>query len=309
MDSDSSPGPDGFTAKFFQSCCRNSLMMLMEELSVYEKYVGRKKISIFSKIITRILNKISRWHSKFLSSGGRAALIRHAILALPTHLLAVIHPPKGVLNQIERMLTGCFWGGSAKKKRHHWLPGITCVFHMRKGVPISGNLMKSAMHSLQSSGGTLELSQSWNEMCKIKKLVDKQILWKIGCGKIWRARCSAKYDSIRTNVRRTVSLIAFSMPQLAGLQFQQIQLGPNFEEISHLLRSTIHFDKSIIVKWIKPKSSYVKLNSDGSCKEGKCGAGGVIRDKEGFLVFAYSLVLVSGISNWAEAAALHYGIK
>nr|XP_016493623.1 PREDICTED: uncharacterized protein LOC107812949 [Nicotiana tabacum] len=99
------------------------------------------------------------------------------------------------------------------------------------------------------------------------------------------------------------------MSQLVNLQFQQIQLVPNWKEISQLLRSAIHFEKSIIIKWIKPKSAYVKLNSDGSCKEGKYGAGGVIRDKESCLVFAYSLVLSSGTSNWAEAVALHCSIK
>lgn len=67
-------------------------------------YVGRKKIAIFSELVTKVLQKISSWHAKFLSTGGRAILIRHVLLALPVHLLAVIHPPKGVLNQIERML-------------------------------------------------------------------------------------------------------------------------------------------------------------------------------------------------------------
>ncbi|XP_019257651.1 PREDICTED: uncharacterized protein LOC109235858 [Nicotiana attenuata] len=83
-------------------------------------YVGMKKIVIFSEMITKVINKILGWHTKFLSSGGRAVLIRHVLLALPTHLLAAIHPPKGVLNQIERILNRFFWGGFAERRRYHW---------------------------------------------------------------------------------------------------------------------------------------------------------------------------------------------
>lgn len=53
----------------------------------------------------------------------------------------------------------------------------------------------------------------------------------------------------------------------------------------------------------------MKTNADGSCKEGYCGGGGVIKDQLGSLVFAYSLNLDQGTSNWAEAKAMLYGVQ
>ncbi|XP_070052273.1 uncharacterized protein [Nicotiana tomentosiformis] len=59
-----------------------------------------------------------------------------------------------------------------------------------------------------------------------------------------------------------------------------------------------------MVKWIKTPVLSVKLNSNGSCVEGKCGGEGIIRDYQGFTIFAYSMQLGPGTSNIAEAAAL-----
>ncbi|XP_060201962.1 uncharacterized protein LOC132630398 [Lycium barbarum] len=68
--------------------------------------------------------------------------------------------------------------------------------------------------------------------------------------------------------------------------------------------------KSIrIVKWIPPPPSFIKLNSDGSCRDEICGGGGVIRNNKGKLIQAYSMNLGKGTSNWAEAKALQHGIE
>ncbi|XP_075083349.1 uncharacterized protein LOC142167092 [Nicotiana tabacum] len=53
----------------------------------------------------------------------------------------------------------------------------------------------------------------------------------------------------------------------------------------------------------------VKLNSDGSCRNGYCGGGVVVRDSMGCLIYAYILNLGPGTSNWAEAMFLLFGIK
>lgn len=47
---------------------------------------------------------------------------------------------------------------------------------------------------------------------------------------------------------------------------------------------------SRLVKWNHPPLPpyFVKLNSNGSCQEGNCEAGGIIRDSEGNFILAYS---------------------
>ncbi|XP_060182070.1 uncharacterized protein LOC132611702 [Lycium barbarum] len=47
----------------------------------------------------------------------------------------------------------------------------------------------------------------------------------------------------------------------------------------------------------------VKLNTNGSCIEGNCEGGGVVRDKDGKFIMAFCLPLGRGNSNLAEAAS------
>ncbi|KAL3368084.1 hypothetical protein AABB24_009122 [Solanum stoloniferum] len=55
-----------------------------------------------------------------------------------------------------------------------------------------------------------------------------------------------------------------------------------------------------LVKWIKPQPLFYRLNSDGSCIEGMCGAGGVIRDSNGHMILVFSVFLGPGTSNWGK---------
>ncbi|XP_070001998.1 uncharacterized protein [Nicotiana sylvestris] len=64
-----------------------------------------------------------------------------------------------------------------------------------------------------------------------------------------------------------------------------------------------------VSRWIKPPLLFVKLNSDGSCKDGICGGGGIVRNSMGTLIMAYSIPLGAGTNNWAEAKAMLFGLK
>ncbi|XP_070048173.1 uncharacterized protein [Nicotiana tomentosiformis] len=50
-------------------------------------YVSRKQIAIFSELVTKVLQKISGWHAKLLSTGGRAILIRHVLFDLSIQMM------------------------------------------------------------------------------------------------------------------------------------------------------------------------------------------------------------------------------
>lgn len=64
-----------------------------------------------------------------------------------------------------------------------------------------------------------------------------------------------------------------------------------------------------MVTWIKPPLLSIKLNSDGSCINGNCGGGGVIRTCAGDLIMAYSIPMGRCTSNSVEAGALLFGLK
>lgn len=55
-----------------------------------------------------------------LSPGGRLILIRHVLQAIPTHLLAAMHPTTAVIHQIDRFCSGCFWGSTVDQPRRIW---------------------------------------------------------------------------------------------------------------------------------------------------------------------------------------------
>ncbi|XP_019231300.1 PREDICTED: uncharacterized protein LOC109212139 [Nicotiana attenuata] len=111
---------------------------------------------------------------------------------------------------------------------------------------------------------------------------------------IWKAICGVKYGSERLNIVNT--------------QFPKFNTKPIRSSVCHLFNINIGFKKTIITKWNKPPAFFVKLNSDGSCKNGLCGGGGVM-DNLGCLIAAFTINLGPGTSNWTEAQSLLFGIK
>lgn len=76
-----------------------------------------------------------------------------------------------------------------------------------------------------------------------------------------------------------------------------------------MIESPIDENYSVMVKWYKPPTPFVKLNTDGSCKDGICSGGGAVRDSMGKLIMAFSIPLGHGSSNWAEAMAFLFGLN
>ncbi|XP_059306149.1 uncharacterized protein LOC132057525 [Lycium ferocissimum] len=173
---------------------------------------GRKNAAVFSEMMNRVLSKINGWHTRFLSSGGKAVLIRHVLLALPIHMLAAVHPPKSVMNQMEKMLNKFFWGGSEEKNNYHWSSWDNMCYPYEEGgakfrkIQDTCNAFTTKQWWNLRTGQSLWKdfmlnkycqrihpvvkrwysgnSHSWNAMCKIKRKMDNHILWKIGKGDI-----------------------------------------------------------------------------------------------------------------------------
>ncbi|XP_059275498.1 uncharacterized protein LOC132030043 [Lycium ferocissimum] len=126
---------------------------------------------------------------------------------------------------------------------------------------------------------------------------------------IWRTRCAAKYGNEPINFNNSVCLISFSVLQVIKNQFNNFQGNHSWNKVIYLNSCNINFKKTFTVSWLKPPVNFVKLNSDGSCKEGRCGGGGVIRNHQGHLVHAYTVKAGAGTNNLAEALALLHGIR
>jgi len=108
---------------------------------------------------------------------------------------------------------------------------------------------------------------------------------------------------------RSKALITYSLSHLLHSQFGKVRVGESWKSICHLCDASMTSKSVALVRWIKPPLLFVKLNSDGRCRDGICGGGGVVRDSMGALIMAYSIPLGDGTSNWAEAKAMLFGLK
>ncbi|OIT37319.1 putative ribonuclease h protein [Nicotiana attenuata] len=369
---------------------------------------GRKKLSFYSDMVTKVVNRIRGWHLKFLSFGGRATLIRHVLRASNIHTLAAVDSPKGTIDTIEKYITRFFWSGTNEVGKHHWvswynlcfpfeegganfrrLEDISLAFHakqwwkFRTTNTIWSNFMKfkyaDNIHPLTVNWAKGN-SYSWKAMCDVKERVDSNILWYIGRENIsfwfdtwsnigtlykkvdgglihqnlmlnevlidghWDWSCLqkqpivlrllsiffakatmlkksgstllgllellsglAKYSMERRSTARSISLISFNIVNNLKSNFGNVKIGDEWSDICNLSNIPLDEVSIIAVKWIKPPILFVKLNSDGSCVNGECGARGVIRDCIGNFMMAFSKPLGQGTSNWAEACALLFG--
>ncbi|KAH0633363.1 hypothetical protein KY284_036149 [Solanum tuberosum] len=126
---------------------------------------------------------------------------------------------------------------------------------------------------------------------------------------IWKSRCSVKYGKESHNLMRCLSLISSNLAHIVNNQFHNINLEVGWTSICLSLNRYITHKKITIVKWRKPSPFFVKLNTDDNCKQYSCETGGIIRDHNGDLIYAFSKPLGEGTSIWAEASTLIFGIK
>ncbi|KAF3619833.1 hypothetical protein FXO38_32699 [Capsicum annuum] len=76
------------------------------------------------------------------------------------------------------------------------------------------------------------------------------------------------------------------------------------EPIQREYKSTVH-----AINKYKPPATYVKLNMDGSGRQGLDGASGIIQNCSGKLICAFAKPLGTSTSNWAEISAMLHGVK
>ncbi|KAL0285442.1 UNVERIFIED_CONTAM: putative ribonuclease H protein [Sesamum calycinum] len=69
--------------------------------------------------------------------------------------------------------------------------------------------------------------------------------------------------------------------------------------------------KTITVHWRKPQEGWYKLNTDGASKgnPGISGAGGILRNHLGRVMFAFLEPLGTNTNTQAELSAIHRGLQ
>ncbi|OIT24755.1 hypothetical protein A4A49_28383 [Nicotiana attenuata] len=82
-----------------------------------------------------------------------ADLIRQVLLAINTHTLAAVHPPKGSLDMIEKFIARFFWSGQEEGEDTTGSPGLTCAILTKRGELLLEGLKILIRLSQLSNGG------------------------------------------------------------------------------------------------------------------------------------------------------------
>jgi len=82
---------------------------------------GRKKKDMFNLIIDRIRQRSLSWSSKFLSTAGKATMLKSVLAAMPTYTMSCFKIPGSPSKRIQSALTRFWWDSSAEKHKMCWI--------------------------------------------------------------------------------------------------------------------------------------------------------------------------------------------
>lgn len=71
-------------------------------------YTGMKKMIYFNELIAKVSNRITNFHTKSLSFGGKPVLIKVILASLSLHIISVTQPPKTCIHQMEKSIANFF---------------------------------------------------------------------------------------------------------------------------------------------------------------------------------------------------------
>src|SRR5436189_3565937 len=96
-------------------------------------HLGRSNSILISSLINKLQSKLGALKGKIMSLGAKLTLIRFVLMALPSYLLALIHPPKSVIKCLNTIFSDFFGIAKMEKGNFIGLDGRLFVFHTVKG--------------------------------------------------------------------------------------------------------------------------------------------------------------------------------
>lgn len=92
---------------------RVALILSVPMQSVCSKYLGAPiatSAADYQFLITKVSAKLTSWKGKLMSQAGRVVMIKSVLQSLPVYYMATAALPKGVIDKIEALIRGFFWG-------------------------------------------------------------------------------------------------------------------------------------------------------------------------------------------------------
>ncbi|XP_015064939.1 uncharacterized protein LOC107010215 [Solanum pennellii] len=144
---------------------------------------------------------------------------------------------------------------------------------------------------------------------EVHKLIS-YILPNFICWNLWKNRCAVKYGGKQSSIQRVHYGIFKDVMQVTRVVFPSISWQHSWDNLINIMDQCHQQYKVTMVRWKSPTAGKYKLNTDGSAlsDSGKIGGGGILRDQQGKLIYAFSVPLGSGTNNMAELKAALYGL-
>lgn len=76
--------------------------------------------SFFNDVKLKVMGKISNWQHKFFSYGGKEALIKTVVQAVPAYAVSVFKISLRNCDDIQKAIANFWWGSKKEKRGIHW---------------------------------------------------------------------------------------------------------------------------------------------------------------------------------------------
>ena len=83
--------------------------------------IGKSKNQVFAEIKEKVGKKLSGWKEKMLLMGGKEILIKVVAQAIPTYTMSCFLLPKGLCEDLERMMRNFWWGQKNQEAKIPWV--------------------------------------------------------------------------------------------------------------------------------------------------------------------------------------------
>ena len=120
-----------------------------------------------------------------------------------------------------------------------------------------------------------------------------------------------KYGGKKSSIQRVQYGIFKDTMQIINLDYPNMPWKYSWGHLINFIDQCKQQYKIFMVRWIKPTIGRYILNTDGSClqENGKIGGGGILRDNQGSIIFAFASPFAFGTNNIAKLKAALYGLE
>uniref|UniRef100_A0A803NI94 Reverse transcriptase domain-containing protein n=1 Tax=Cannabis sativa TaxID=3483 RepID=A0A803NI94_CANSA len=83
-------------------------------------FVGRNKKEAFGLVRNKVWDKLQGWKMGLFSQAGRKVLIKSIIQAIQVYVMSCFRLSKGIIHEIQTLITRFWWGSTEAKHQIHW---------------------------------------------------------------------------------------------------------------------------------------------------------------------------------------------